>query len=68
MNCELINNHVIFDNKIISVGGSKLLKDKLAAPILKWVGGKRQILNEITKHVPGNFKFYYEPFTWKRHL
>lgn len=31
-------------------------------PILKWVGGKRQIINEINKYVPEEFKVYYEPF------
>lgn len=31
-------------------------------PILKWVGGKRQIINEINKYVPEEFRVYYEPF------
>ena len=39
-----------------------MLKDKLAAPVLKWVGGKRQILSNIMKYVPGDFESYYEPF------
>ena len=29
--------------------------------MVKWVGGKRQLLNEIKKHIP-SFKSYYEPF------
>lgn len=33
----------------------------LATPILKWVGGKRQLLNEILKHIPDKFSTYYEP-------
>lgn len=37
-------------------------KNKLVAPVVKWVGGKRQILDEIIKYVPGNFSEYYEPF------
>jgi DNA adenine methylase len=32
------------------------------APVVKWVGGKRQILDEILKHVPADFSTYYEPF------
>lgn len=35
---------------------------KLVQPVLKWVGGKRQLLSEIKKYIPkGNYK-YYEPF------
>lgn len=32
------------------------------APILKWVGGKRQLLPEIAKHVPDSYSLYAEPF------
>lgn len=31
------------------------------APFFKWVGGKRQLLPELRKHVP-TFKRYFEPF------
>ncbi|MDM8555661.1 DNA adenine methylase [Desulfococcaceae bacterium HSG7] len=31
-------------------------------PFVKWVGGKRQLLNEIEKHIPERFSRYYEPF------
>jgi DNA adenine methylase len=37
-------------------------KNKLVAPFLKWVGGKRQIMPEIVKHLPKNIKTYIEPF------
>lgn len=37
-------------------------KNKLINPVVKWVGGKRQILNEITRYVPKSFKTYFEPF------
>ena len=31
-------------------------------PVLKWAGGKRQLLNDLIKYIPGNFNKYYEPF------
>ncbi len=33
-----------------------------AKPFLKWVGGKRQLLREITRHAPRSFGRYHEPF------
>ena len=36
--------------------------NKLVLPFVKWVGGKRQLLNEIEKHIPEQFSKYYEPF------
>lgn len=33
----------------------------LVAPVLKWVGGKRQLMPEIKKYIP-KFTTYYEPF------
>jgi DNA adenine methylase len=37
-------------------------KNKLVAPFLKWVGGKRQIMSTIAEHLPKNIKTYVEPF------
>lgn len=37
-------------------------KNKLIAPFLKWVGGKRQIMPTINDLIPKNYKNYYEPF------
>lgn len=31
-------------------------------PILKWVGGKRQILDKIIPLIPPSFNSYFEPF------
>ena len=31
-------------------------------PFVKWVGGKRQLLDEIYKRMPNSFDTYYEPF------
>ncbi len=37
-------------------------KIKEPKPFVKWVGGKRQLVNEIHKRIPLNFNRYYEPF------
>lgn len=34
----------------------------IVAPVLKWVGGKRQLLKEILPLIPKNISTYYEPF------
>ena len=31
-------------------------------PLLNWIGGKRQLLNEIHEHLPSQYNNYYEPF------
>ena len=36
--------------------------DLPATPILKWVGGKTQILHEVIKLYPKTMENYYEPF------
>jgi len=37
-------------------------KNKLIAPFLKWVGGKRQLMPVITEHFPKKIINYCEPF------
>lgn len=36
-------------------------KDPMVSPILKWVGGKRQLIDDILPRIP-DFTTYYEPF------
>ncbi|HCW80925.1 MAG TPA: hypothetical protein DG942_07490 [Ruminococcaceae bacterium] len=38
------------------------MKNKVVQPVLKWAGGKRQLLPKIKKLVPKNIGTYYEPF------
>lgn len=42
--------------------GDILKHNKLVLPVLKWVGGKRQLLPEIRRRIPSNYNKYYEPF------
>ena len=37
-------------------------KDLILSPVLKWVGGKRQLLGEIIPLIPKEIKYYVEPF------
>lgn len=41
-----------------------MAKNKLVSPFVKWVGGKRQLMTEITQELPGDISKlkYYEPF------
>ncbi len=39
-----------------------MAKNKLVAPVVKWVGGKRQLLDEITSLLPKRITSYCEPF------
>jgi DNA adenine methylase len=38
------------------------LKYKELKPVLKWAGGKRQIINQLIEAMPKKFNKYYEPF------
>ena len=39
-----------------------MVKNPLVMPVLKWVGGKRQLLPELRRRMPRRFTTYYEPF------
>lgn len=43
-------------------GGVGMAKNKLVAPVVKWVGGKRQLLDEIRPLLPKKINSYCEPF------
>jgi DNA adenine methylase len=34
----------------------------MAEPILKWAGGKRQVIDELLERVPDSYNAYHEPF------
>ncbi len=40
----------------------KIMRNKLVAPVVKWVGGKRQLLDEILPLLPKRMTSYCEPF------
>lgn len=44
--------------------GWKTVKEKIEGlkPILRWAGGKTQLLPEIEKHMPMEYNHYFEPF------
>lgn len=37
-------------------------QNPLVTPVLKWAGGKRQLLSEILRRIPSEMTTYYEPF------
>lgn len=39
-----------------------MAKNKLVLPVVKWVGGKRQLLPQIRRLLPNRFSTYFEPF------
>jgi len=43
-------------------GGAFMKNNKLVAPVLKWVGGKRQLLDTLTPLLPKRINAYCEPF------
>ncbi len=51
----------IAGQEVIADGSRLMKKNKPITPIVKWVGGKRQLLPIIIKRIPAYTKFY-EPF------
>ncbi|WP_341757539.1 DNA adenine methylase [Candidatus Tisiphia endosymbiont of Ditula angustiorana] len=70
MQIELVNNLGISFNEALSKIGKSVLKnddiitenDSKAKPFVKWVGGKRSLIKELSTRTPQTYKRYYEPF------
>lgn len=39
-----------------------MTKNPMVKPVLKWAGGKRQLMPQILEYIPKKFGRYYEPF------
>ncbi|MGN1206706.1 MAG: DNA adenine methylase, partial [Eubacteriales bacterium] len=52
----------IFVCKSLKRKGGEHEKNKLVAPVLKWVGGKRQLLETFQPLLPNRITTYCEPF------
>jgi DNA adenine methylase len=46
----------------VAAGRSSETAPSKAKPFLKWVGGKRQLLTQLEKHLPARFGTFHEPF------
>jgi DNA adenine methylase len=46
----------------LRIHGKQMKEKEPIKPILKWAGGKSQILNELLKYCPTKFNKYIEPF------
>lgn len=49
----------------MTAGRSSLISTSISdpgRPLLKWAGGKRQLLHAILRHLPDSINTYYEPF------
>ncbi len=51
-----------FASSIIKTDIKKVKEQIQPKPFVKWVGGKRSIMQELVKRMPTNFNNYYEPF------
>ncbi len=41
---------------------NKGVNKKVMSPVLKWAGGKTQLLEELMSKVPQTYNTYFEPF------
>jgi DNA adenine methylase len=58
-----LEQHLGIDTKTLPVDVKESTSLKgIATPFVKWVGGKRSIIDDLKAHLPDNFNDYYEPF------
>lgn len=50
------------DFRLQAIYPKRTRRNNLIQPFVKWVGGKRQILDEIKEFMPLKYSKYYEPF------
>lgn len=57
-------NKTIFEKTLLTVAKKAEKKNRVIAPFVKWVGGKRQLLTDIKEVMPPatTFDTYFEPF------
>ena len=60
MSIETLNSSIL-DN-IIFTDEYEYDTTNIQCPVIKWVGGKSQIIEEILKNIPDEIENYYEPF------
>jgi DNA adenine methylase len=53
--------HSIFVEREVYKAGQSYLH-LMVQPILKWAGGKRQLLDELDARFPGDYEHFHEPF------
>ncbi len=49
-------------DEMLGITESPYLPKSRALPFVKWAGGKRSIIPQISAHLPETFKDFYEPF------
>ena len=59
---ENIVDKNILSNETKNIEGTKNIKKEIPRPILKWVGGKGQIIDKLIKQIPKKINNYYELF------
>lgn len=58
---EAINRFAKVNTRDIEIIENNIKQSK-AKPFVKWVGGKKGIINELLKYIPNKINNYYEPF------
>jgi len=62
LNTLPIKNHGERSSFTIHKGALAEAQEPTAQPFVKWVGGKRNLMNSIKAHLPAKFNNYYEDF------